>query len=333
MDFASLPHRFGDRDLIGDLLLATRGNADLTFDPGDLTIKATSHPIAAGLPAKMKFVSESQPFDTVGAGLPSGSTVVATYKTQDPVSGLDADFPFLVVTDAGVQLLGGLLSGFEGKAFWAGADLNEPNISGGTFGTIAEPRSLTLKPVDVTGKTKVKLTFAMGATAVDFDVGADDFFTIKVDTDGDGPNEFVEVAKFGSPTVSEKFFIEMSKAGVANNDYSKKIGVVFRDLTYDIPDGATKLVVRFEANCTFWNEIMGLDNIRITSGDIVATPPKINFSRSGSDVTLTWDGTSFNLETSAKLGTGASWSVVSGATSGYKASAASGNAYFRLKSK
>jgi len=73
--------------------------------------------------------------------------------------------------------------------------------------------------------------------------------------------------------------------------------------------------------------------IPITSGDIVATPPKISYSRSGSDVTLTWDGTGFNLETSAKLGTGASWSVVSGAASGYKASAASGNAYFRLKSK
>ena len=65
--------------------------------------------------------------------------------------------------------------------------------------------------------------------------------------------------------------------------------------------------------------------------DIVATPPKINFSRSGSDVTLTWDGTSFNLETSAKLGTGASWSVVSGATSGYKVSEHVNNYYRTAK--
>ena len=84
---------------------------------------------------------------------------------------------------------------------------------------------------------------------------------------------------------------------------------------------------------TFWNEIFGIDNIRVTSGDIVVTPPTIAYSRAGNDVTLTWPGSNFNLETSAKLGTGASWSVVNGAASGYKANAASGTAYFRLKSK
>ena len=64
--------------------------------------------------------------------------------------------------------------------------------------------------------------------------------------------------------------VEMMGLDLASypGEVRKKIGVVFRDLTYDIPAGATKLVVRFEANCTFWNEIMGLDNIRITSGDI-----------------------------------------------------------------
>jgi len=329
---ASVPMLSFAADLIGDLLLATRGDVDLTFDPGDIKIENASHPIATGLPAKFKFVSESQPFDTPGLGLPAGSVTVASYQYSDPNTGTVSTKPFLVATEKGVQLLGGLISGMEGSGFWAGADLNEPTIANGEFNTATTPRSLTLKPVDVTGKTKVKLTLTLAGTEVDFDgPGGDDFLFIKADINNTG--EFVELAKYGAPTGTEKFLIEMFKDGVETKDYTKRVGIVGKDFTYDIPAGATKLVIRFEAFCTFWNEIMAFDNIRITSGDIVATPPKITFSRAGNEVTLTWEGTAFNLETSAKLGTGASWSVVSGATSGYKASAASGNAYFRLKSK
>lgn len=281
--------------LTGDMLLATRGDP-VTFDPGDVKIEASTHPIAAGLPATLKFVTESQLLNTIGLGLPPGSVTVASYQFTDPNTGVVSTRPFLVTTEKGVQLLGGLISGMEGSGYWAGADLNEPNIANATFFTITEPRSLTLKAVDVTGKPNLKLTFALAGTEVDFDAGADDFFSIKVDTDGDGPNEFIELARYGSPSGSEKFLVEKIKGGdgmggppdLVIPDYTKRIGIVARDLTYDIPDGATKLVVRFEANSTFWNEIMAFDNIRITSGEIPL--PTLAVTRNGAKVRVDFTG-------------------------------------------
>ena len=318
-------------DITGDLLLSTRGLIDINLDPGEIKVEAISHPSVAGLPANFKFVSDAQPFDAPGLGLPPGSLVVASYQYTDPETGVASTRPFVVVTDKGVQLLGGLISGMEGTGFWAGADLNEANISGGTFNTITEPRSLTLKEVDVAGKPKLKLTLALAATEVDFDAGADDFFSIKIDPDGAGPSEFIELARYGSPTGSEKFYIEMLKGGVETKDYSKRVGIVAKDITYDIPSDATKLVVRFESNSTFWNEIVAFDNIRITSGDIVAKPPTIAFAKTGDDLTLTWEGSTYTLETTGTLPSG--WTVIPNAASGHKAKANSGSAYFRLKSK
>ncbi|MBI2946481.1 MAG: hypothetical protein HYY23_02470, partial [Verrucomicrobia bacterium] len=151
-------------DLAGDMLLATRGLNDTNFDPGDVKIAAAAHPIAAGLPATFKFVTEAQPFDTVGLGLPPGSITVASYQFAD-AAGVVSTRPFLVATEKGVQLLGGLISGMEGSGYWAGADLNEPNISTppddpARAGQLAG-RSLTLKAVDVTGKSNVKLSLAL----------------------------------------------------------------------------------------------------------------------------------------------------------------------------
>lgn len=302
-------------DLIGDLLLATRGDVDLNFDPGDVKIEVASHPIAAGLPATLKFVTEAQPFDTIGLGLPPGSTTVASYEFTNPEGGVSKR-PFLVTTDAGVQLLGGLISGMEGSGYWAGADINEPNVSTprddpARTGQLAG-RSLTLKPVNVTGKPKLKLTFLLAGTEVDFDgPGGDDYFSIKVDINNTG--EFVELARYGSPSGSEKFLVEMIKGGdgmggppdLVIPDRTKRIGIVAKDVTYDIPDGATDLVVRFEGLSTFWNEIMAFDNIRITSGDIVVPPlSNTTVTRSGDTLTFAWTGGAppFALQYKSALG-------------------------------
>ena len=328
---AAVPLLSFAHDLTGDLLLSTRGLVDANLDPGDIKIENAAHPVAAGLPTKFKFVTGEQPFDAPGLGLPPGSLVVASYQYTEAETGVVSTRPFVVVTDKGVQLLGGLISGMEGSGFWAGADLNEPNIANATFGTILEPRSLTLKEVDVAGKPKVKLTLALAATEVDFDAGADDFFSIKIDPDGAGPSEFIELARYGAPTGSEKFYIEMLKDGVDSKDYSKRIGIVAKNFTYDIPADATKLVVRFESNSTFWNEIVAFDNIRITSGDIVVKPPTIGVAKAGNEVTLTWEGSNYNLETTSALSSG--WTLVPNAVSGYKAMVNSGTGFFRLKSK
>ena len=292
---ASVPLLCFASDLAGDMLLATRALVDTTFDPGVIKIAAATHPIAAGLPATLKFVTDAQPFDTVGLGLPPGSVTVASYQFTDD-AGVVSTHPFLVATEKDVQLLGGLISGMEGSGFWAGADLNEPNIANATFGTIVEPRSLTLKAVDVTGKSDLKLTIALAGTEVDFDAGADDFFSIKVDLKSTG--EFIELARYGSPSGTEKFLVEMIKGGdglggptdLVKPNYAKRIGIVARDLTYDIPSSATKLVVRFEANSTFWNEIMAFDNVRIHTGDLAAPKPLISIKRDTGKVVVEFGG-------------------------------------------
>lgn len=262
----------------GDLLLATRGETGLIFDPGEVRIAASSHPIANGLPSTFTFVTEAQPFDTIGLGLPAAATTVATYQYTD-AEGVVSTRPLLVVIEKAQQMLGGLISGFEG-AFWAGADLNEPTISDGTFGTPTEPRSLTLKSVNVAGKANLKLTVGLAGTDVDFDSGPDDFFRILIDTDGDGPGEFSVLANFVSPSASEKFY----------TDGTTRLGVVGKDVTYDIPAGATDLVVRFESNSTFWNEIVAFDNVRIHSGDLAPVTPTVTIKRGADQVIVEFTG-------------------------------------------
>lgn len=302
----------------GDMLLATRGETGLSFDPGEIQIAAPNHPIAAGLPAKFTYVTEAQPLDTIGLGLPATATTVATYKFTD-ANGVTSTRPLLVVFDKGVQLLGGLISGFDG-AFWTGADLNEPTITDGTFGTPTDPRTLTLKSVNVAGKPAVKLTLAMAGTDVDFDFGADDFFRVMIDTDGNGPAEFTPLATFASPSGTEKFY----------TDGKTRLGIVAKDVTYDIPAGATDLVIRFESNSTFWNEIVAMDDVRVTSGEIVSTPPKLAVSRTGDEITLTWEGNA-TLETSGNVTSG--WTAVANAASGFKVKTAGAAAFFRLRAK
>ena len=340
----------------GDLFLATRGET-ITFDPGEIKLAAPTHPTVSGLPSTFTYVTDPQPFDTIGLGLPTGATTIATYQYTD-ASNVTTTRPLLVVIDKGAQLLGGVISGMEGSGFWAGGDINEPKISDppddpARTGQIATdfnlgPRSITLKPVRVTGQPKLKLSFLLAGTEVDFDgPGGDDYLSIKVDLNNTG--EFMELARYGSPTGSEKFLVEMYKNGngmggggdldgdgvpdPATPDYSKRIGVVARDLTYDIPDGGTDLVVRFEGLCTFWNEIMAFDNVRITSGEIALSPPNITYAvdASGNNVTLTWVGTAFDLETTANLPAG--WSTVPNAASGYSTNVRNGNAFYRLKAK
>ena len=302
----------------GDLLIATRGETGVTLDPGPITIAAPNHPIANGLPASFTFITEAQPLDTIGLGLPAAATTVATYQYTD-AEGVTSTRPFLVTIDKGLQLLGGLIAGFEG-AFWAGADLNEPTIADGTFGTPTDPRTLTLKSVNVAGKPKVKLTLAVAGTDVDFDVGADDFLRIMIDTDGNGPGEFTPLSTFASPSASEKFY----------TDGKTRIGINAKEVTYDIPEGATDLVIRFESNSTFWNEIVAFDDVRITSGDVVVQPPTLGIARSGTDLVFTWTG-SATLETATQLKS--TWTAVTGAASGHKIKATGTAAFYRLKAQ
>ncbi len=69
--------------------------------------------------------------------------------------------------------------------------------------------------------------------------------------------------------------------------HPKKLGLRFQDVTYDLPANATKLVVRVEARTTWWNEIVGFDNIRITSGE----GRLLSAKRSGTSISIEFTGT------------------------------------------
>lgn len=251
--------------------------ATTTFNPGDVTIKAPAHPAAGGKTGTLQWVTTDQPLDTIGSGLPQGSTIVASYSATTD-TGANEERPLLLTIEAGGSLLGGLISGQEGTGFFAGADMNEPTIADGTFNTVAEPRSLTLRSVNVTGKKNVKLTVALAATDVDFE--QDDFLRILVDTDGSGPGAFTPLIEFKPPTANDKFF----------SDGTNKLSVVFKDVSYNIPDGATDLVVRFESMSTFFNEIVALDNVRITAGDAPPTTASVSIKRDGANLSLEFTG-------------------------------------------
>ena len=67
-----------------------------------------------------------------------------------------------------------------------------------------------------------------------------------------------------------------------------RLGLAFKDVTYDILAGATNLVVEVRAVSTWWNEILALDNIRITSGDALppADPKFTSIKQSGRNVVV-----------------------------------------------
>jgi hypothetical protein len=164
--------------------------------------------------------------------------------------------PAVIAIEKGQPLFGGGLNGFEGAGFFGGADMNNDfanGASGAGGADAANPRVLTLKPVDVTGKKDVTLTVAVAGTQ-GF-VEADDFLRILIDPENDG--SFITIANY---------------SGDAQNNLSQglvTLGKTFQDVTFNIPASATNLVVRFEAYSTFVNEVVGFDNVRISAAPSV----------------------------------------------------------------
>jgi len=246
-----------------DMLTSSIGLANSIFDPGEVTIADTNHPIAAGLPATFQLVTGEIGLDTVGTTIPESAKVIATYKFANPDTGLEETRPLLIVVEKGDGLLGGPFKGFEGAGFWAGADMNEPTVTPDCCATTDDPRQLTLKDVNVAGKKDVRITVALAATDIDFE--NTDFLRILIDPDGSGPADFSQLVNFTTPTANDKYFTD----GEGKN----RLSATFRNVSYGIPDGATDLVVRFESTSTFFNEIVAFDNVRIHAGGLPPSGP------------------------------------------------------------
>src|SRR5438046_2942410 len=154
---------------------------------------------------------------------------------------------------------GGPFTGFEGAGFFAGSALNKFPFPGtDTF------RTLRMRPINVAGKTNVKLTVALAATFLDFETSH--YLDIVAYPNGVTSPE-VLIAHYSAPDANTKYFVDLTHGG------THRLGLNFQDVAYDIPPGATDLVIEFRALTTWWNEIAAFDNVRITEG--VAVQPTL----------------------------------------------------------
>jgi hypothetical protein len=64
----------------------------------------------------------------------------------------------------------------------------------------------------------------------------------------------------------------------------------FADFTYDVPAGATQLIVEVRVATTWWTEIAAVDNIRISAGSATVPLGAMSASVSGDNVNLAWTG-------------------------------------------
>jgi hypothetical protein len=207
-------------------------------------------------------------FDPLSPVILSGDVAVTAYvaaggdvAVQTPLAVLlngPADDP------PGAFYDGGPFSNFEGTGFFAGSGLNKVGVilpeawpwpAGQTY------RSVRLQPVNVAGMTNVQLTVALAATVVDFEDS--DLLDIVAYPNGAGSAP-VTLAHFrGVQNAIQPWMADQV------DNFVRRLTRRFADFTYDIPEGATDLVIEFRMATTWWTEIAAFDNVRITQAGAV----------------------------------------------------------------
>ena len=176
------------------------------------------------------------------------------------VEGETEEIPFFVALGDNV-FGGGPFAGFEGEGFFAGSALNK-------FAMDTPVKSLEFNdPINVAGKDDLKLVFLASATYLDFETS--DYLKIYVEDGGD------PLVLFTAPSGNDKFFDDKNTA----QGEITQLGLNLQEIVYDIPSGLDEIWLRIEANTTWWNEIVAIDNIRIISGELNQEPPTIGINR------------------------------------------------------
>ena len=210
---------------------------------------------------------------------------------------------------------GGTFTGFEGSGFFAASGLNK-------FLTGIQPKTLTLRPVNVTGKSNLKLTIACAATVVDFETS--DYLDIYVYTNGLGGTA-TRLANFrGVQNAIQPWLAD------SQENFTRRLTKQFADFTYDIPAGATDLVVEIQALTTWWTEILAFDNIRITEGAALPPPQITSITKSGNNVTILWVNNGTLEWTTALTGATTQWTST-GDSDGSFTEAAVGRKFYRVR--
>lgn len=207
----------------------------------------------------------------------------AIAQVEDPNTGELA--PAIFVIDKGSPLLGAFNPDPEGDRYIVGSALNK-------FGSTLE-RKLELKPVNVAGKTDVKVRVALAGVTSDFESG--DYLIFEVDPDGSGPKGVEVVEEFWGVDDATS----ACNKGLSNGDVAGQAGDIcltpdFADYTFPIPAGATDMVLSVRGLTTWGNEIFALDNIRIFSGNLLPGDFNGNGSLDAGDLDLLANGQATN---------------------------------------
>ena len=189
---------------------------------------------------------------------------------------------------------GGAFTNYEGRGFFAASGLNKWPLPAEGY------RSLQLQPVNVTGKQNVKMTVALAGAQIDFETS--DYLDILAYPNGLSSTP-VTLAHFRGVENGVQPWLADQK-----ENFVRRLTRQFADFEYDIPAGATQLIIEFRALTTWWNEIAAFDNVRITSGSAAARPRFDLPTIVDGKVRISWTGVG-RLQESANL---TSWTDVPG---------------------
>jgi len=319
------PH--GHQIVYADVNFATAGNYDFE-------VRSYNSGGGGSLEVSVANVPVPVPDDALDSGywevLSQSGTAPITLQSAATVTGflatganVQVQTPLIVLlngptdTPPGSFYDGGQFSGFEGTGFFGAAGLNK-----WAYPANQTYRSVTLRSVNVAGRTNVKLTVALAGTVVDFEDS--DFIDILVYTNGPASNPTTLAHFRGVQNAIQPWLADQRE------NFVRRLTRQFADFTYDIPAGATDLIVEFRVATSWWTEIAALDNVRITEGVITAVPQITNISKSGSNVTITWINGGTLEWTAALTGATTQWTSTGDADGSYDETVA-GTKFFRVR--
>jgi hypothetical protein len=254
----------------------------LTYtDPVSINVvpENASHPALGGKTGTINWTNSG--FALQGLGTEhSGGKVLA--RVADPTNP-SVTHPALYIIEEGDALLGGFSWDPEGDRYVVGADMDFTFTANGS----GPPRQLNI-PVNLAGRSNVQLTVALAATDADFEpgdaaAGTPDYLAISIDPNGTGAFELLAEFTGNAAKSFEEVQVENGARVLDANNAAIFTGFVlsnqmFRDYTVDLPAGGANAVIRFEANSTFVNEIVALDDVRVA---VAPTPIIGDFNANG----------------------------------------------------
>jgi len=143
-----------------------------------------------------------------------------------------------------------VLVGFEGNDFWAASDLNDSNLPSGFSATT--PRSLILNNIDVSNYMNLQVDVMLAGSQ---NHESSDFFRVFI-LDNDS----------NTKTILEEFTSPANSSPLTGSVSNSNLGLTFSNFNYLLSNGFSNVSIGFEAWNTANNEVLGIDNIRV-SGD------------------------------------------------------------------